>query len=183
MARISLGSNQCGRVNFIQRHVHQGPPLFPILRHGRAQPQPSSHCYPRPPSHYLSNLTTDSPVLVLHLFRHQQPSSHTVHVHSVHVTKPSQHSVIHSTRQLSFYSSSSTDLFVPNCPFVSLLPKFLNTSSPEHSLIFSLHFSYPMYLPPYNALPQLLRHSNTCSHLYPILLFSTLFSGSKPTSI
>ena len=35
-------------------------------------------------------------------------------IHSLHVSKPSQYSLIHSTRQVPSYSGSSTHLFIPN---------------------------------------------------------------------
>ena len=49
-----------------------------------------------PPLRHPSNLTPTYPVLDLHL-RHQQPSNHTGLIHSLHVSKPSQYSMFHST--------------------------------------------------------------------------------------
>ena len=61
---------------------------------------------PRPPS--------IQPNLGLPLTHPQHPSSQTALIHSLHVSKQSQYSPIHSTRQLPSYSSPSTNLFIPN---------------------------------------------------------------------
>ena len=63
------------------------------------------------------------PNLSLPRTRLLNPSHLTVLIHSLLVSKPSQYSKIHSTRQLPFYPSSSTHLFIPN---------FIH--SPQHSL-------------------------------------------------
>ena len=49
-------------------------------------------------------------------------------------------------------------LFIPNYPFVTLPPNFSNTSSQEHSLSYSQHFSSPMPLLRATLLVQLLLH-------------------------
>ena len=72
-------------------------------------------------------------------------------IHSFHMPKPSQYSLISLTREIPFYSSSHMHLFIPNSihyiPFVfTHLTKFSNTSFQEHSLLFSQHISYPMPL-------------------------------------
>ena len=53
---------------------------------------PSSLCCPRAPSHHPSNLTLDYPVRVRFCYRHQHPSRHGVHIHSLHMPKPSKYS-------------------------------------------------------------------------------------------
>ena len=113
------------------------------------------------------------------LFLHQQPSSHTVLIHSLHVCKPTQYSLILSTRQLTFYSSSYRHLFIPNYPFVTLPPNFSNTSSQEHSLSFSRHFSCPTLLLRITPLVQSLLHIYTSSHLSPILYCIAYFQRSS----
>ena len=68
--------------------------------------------------------------------------------------------------QLSFYSSFSINLFVPNSiPSSLLLPYFSNISPQEHSLFIFLHVSFFSAMP----LEQLLTHTDTFSHLYPII--------------
>ena len=64
---------------------------------------PSFLCCPRSPSHHPSNLTlVCASVVYLYStdFCHQHSSSHMVLIHSFHVSKPSQYSLIHSTCQL-----------------------------------------------------------------------------------
>lgn len=48
----------------------------------------------------------------LNYFRHRHPPSHTGLIHSFHVSKTPQHSLIHNISQLQSYSSSNTNLFV-----------------------------------------------------------------------
>ena len=62
-----------------------------------ARPETSVFCYSRSPSLHPSNLTSVYPVPAFH-FRHQHPSSNTVLIHSLHVYKRSQCSLIRSTR-------------------------------------------------------------------------------------
>ena len=69
-------------------------------------------------------------------FRHQPLSYHMVLIHSLHVSKSSQYSLIHSTLQL-------LSLLSLLDPFVTLAPHFSNNSFREHSLSFSQHSSYP----------------------------------------
>ena len=56
------------------------------------QPSPSSHCSQRPPSHHPSNLTSVNPVPTLHLLPPSTPFYHTVHLHSLPLSKPCQYS-------------------------------------------------------------------------------------------
>ena len=68
----------------------------------------SLHCT-RPPSHHPSNLTPASPYSI-YFRRHQQPYGTSPFSSCPnHLNSP-----IHSTRQLPFYSSSSTHLITPN---------------------------------------------------------------------
>ena len=84
------------------------------LAHPSHQPQPSSLCSSRRSSRHPSNLTSSPHTRPQRTFHHHHPSSHTVLIHSLHVSKPSQYSLIHSTRQLPFYSNSNMHLFIPN---------------------------------------------------------------------
>ena len=63
-------------------------------------------------------------------------------------------------------------IFIPaqlrTSSFVTLQPKFSSTSSQEHSLSFSEHFSYPMSLLRTTPLVQLLLHMDTFWSLSPI---------------
>ena len=91
-------------------YMHRGSPLLPILRalsrrlhrHPSAARTPHSH---RPP-----NLTTINPRTSSIYFRpqtyllHEHPNRRTVLIHSLNVSKPSQYSLNHSTRQLPFNS-------------------------------------------------------------------------------
>ena len=65
--------------------------------------------------------------------------------------------------QLPFYSSSPTHIFIPTWKHQTwtLQPNFSNTSSQEHSLSFSQHFSYPMPLFRTTPLVQLLFNIDT----------------------
>ena len=63
-----------------------------------AQPPSSFPCCPRPPSHHPSNLTSVYLVLPPTYFRHQHSSGNKVLVHSFHMPRPSQYSLIRSTR-------------------------------------------------------------------------------------
>ena len=86
--------------------MHQGSPLIYILHcHATSTVIPLLQ---RPPSHHPSNLTSVYPVPSPTYFRHKHPSSHTELIHSLHVSKPSQYSLLHSTRQFPFYCCSST---------------------------------------------------------------------------
>ena len=102
------------RLTLDHPHIRKGSQLLPML------PPPSSLCCPRPPSHHPSNLTSFYPVPAFHLL----PPSTLIairDIHSLHVSKSSQYSLIHSTRQLLFYS-----IFLRTS-------SFLNVSAHYHS--------------------------------------------------
>ena len=81
-----------GRVELGHPQTGQGSPLL-------AQPSPSSLFCPRPPSHHPAKpRCTSYPPSAY--FLHQHRSSHTLLIHSVDVSKPSQYSLIHFSRQL-----------------------------------------------------------------------------------
>ena len=105
-----------------------------------AQAQPSSLCCPRSPSHHPFNLTSIFLVPALHLLPPSTP------IHSLHMSKPCKYSVIHSTRQLSFYSSSSNFQlypFVTDTP-TKLLSHFVSrTFTLLLSALLTLHASAP----------------------------------------
>ena len=84
-----------------------------------AQPPPSSACYLKQNSHYTSDLIPVCPALALPLFRSRHSANHMVLIHSLHVTKPRQQSLIHYNCQLSFYSNTFTNLFVINSIYSS----------------------------------------------------------------
>ena len=123
-------------------YMHNGSPLLSIFR---VLSRAASTVIP------LLPITTFTPSIQPNLdlsrnldstyFRHRHPSDHTVLIHSFSFSKPSQYSQIHSARQLPLSTSSSTHLFIPNYPLVTLISKFSNTSSQEHSLSFSQYFS------------------------------------------
>ena len=77
------------------------------------QARQSFFCSPWPPSHHPFSLTSVYLVPALHLLSPSTPFCHTVLIHSFHMLKPSQYSLIRSTCQLHFYSSSHTHLFIP----------------------------------------------------------------------
>ena len=64
-------------------------------------------------------------------------------------------------------------------PFVTMKPNFTNTSSQEHSLSFSQHFSYPMHLLLSMPLVKLFLHIDTFWPLSPIFYCSANFRRSK----
>ena len=90
---------------------------------------------------------------------------------------PRVHSLIHSTRQLPFYSSS----FKRISSFLTVSIRdnpanFSNSSTQEHALSFSQRFSYSMHLLCATQLVQLLHYIQTSSNLSPCnpLLLCTL---------
>ena len=98
-----------------QFHSPIESPLLPIL----CALSRSLHRNPSPTQGNLHTIlptyTRSSPYSCSTYFLHSQdPHSHTVLIHSLHWSKPSQHSLIHSTRLFSLYSKSSTNLFVSN---------------------------------------------------------------------
>ena len=82
-------------------HVHRDSPILPIIRTLPCNsPIPQLHkviftCSIQP---YFGLLLTHLP---LTYFGHKHPFSHSVHIHSLHVSEPSQHSLIHSFHILS----------------------------------------------------------------------------------
>ena len=73
-----------------QLHMHQCSPFLPVLR--AAFTVISSLCYPMPPSHNLSNQPRSNSYPPSSYMRHQHLFSHTVLIHILHLSKPSQHS-------------------------------------------------------------------------------------------
>lgn len=78
-------------------------------------------------------------------------------------SKPSQHSLMHSTCQHNFYFNSSMDLFVPKCIHLYNSYHTSQTLNFRRLLYFSLHFTHPMSLPRTMSLLQLLLHADTFS--------------------
>ena len=62
---------------------------------------PSSLCYPWSPPYHPSNYITVYLIITFTAFI--IPSSHMLLVHSFHVSKPPQHTLINPTRRLSFH--------------------------------------------------------------------------------
>ena len=149
--------------------MHQGSPPFPICRAASSVipmlPRIIFTPYIQPNHGRLVPPSTE--------FRFQHPSCHTLLILSFHMPKPSQYSLICSTRKLPSYSSSPTHLFIPN----SNQPNLSNASSEEHSLSFSQHFSNPMPLLRTTPLVQLLLLIDTSWPLSPILYYSAHFSA------
>ena len=89
-----------------------------------------------------------------------------VDIHSVHVSRPSQHSLINSTSQLYFYSSSSTYLYIP---------KSIDSCHAYHTsqTLISRAYTYllyafliPMRLPYTTPLLQFLPHTDASLCIY-----------------
>ena len=90
----NTGSSKNGSVELIQMHVHQGSPFPSIV----AKPPQSSLCCPRPPSQHPAEPRSPSYPPSTY-FHHQHSSSgNTVLIHSFQMHKPSQYSLICSTR-------------------------------------------------------------------------------------
>ena len=127
-----------GRVVLNYLHMHQGSPLLTLFREVSC----SLHRHPSDARHLLrnpSNLTSVFPHSPSTYFRHQHPSSHTILINFLQVSKPSQCALIHTNHQLLLYFGSATHLFIPNSihTFVALPPNFASISCQEHS--FSQH--------------------------------------------
>ena len=89
--------------------------------------------------------------------------------------KPSQYSLIRSTCQLPFYTSSApphSKLY----PFVIQQSNFSSISSQEHSVSFSQHFSYPIPVLCKTQLLDLILFILTSSNLFQIIYCSAQFS-------
>ena len=146
--------------------MHQGSPLLPIF-HIVAQPPPSSPCCPRlshtshptlPRSTTYSNST---------YIRHRHPSRNSVLIHSLHVSKLSQYSVIHFTRPLTFYfiirrTSSFLTLSIRDTP--TQLLKFCNSRTFTF-LLSALLIPYAYVL--HNAVATITPSIKTLLHIYP----------------
>ena len=79
------------------------------------QPPTSSLCCPRGHLHTIHIAKPRSPSYPPSTYiLHQHSSSDTLLIHSLQLPKPSQYSLIRSTRQLPFYASSHTHLLSPN---------------------------------------------------------------------
>ena len=135
--------------------MKHGSPLFLILHHHPAALLPKA-------TFTLSiQPNLGLPGLELHLL---PPStavsfSHTVVIHSLHVSKPSQYFLIHSTNSISITPPLSASSFLTLSIRVPK-PYFSNTSSQEHSLFFSLHFLYPLSMPHTMPTEQLLPNTD-----------------------
>ena len=94
-------------------------------------------------------------------FGHQHPSGRTILIHSLHVFKPSQYSLIHPTRQLPFHSSSSTHLFISNSILACMYANSIHSNSIHSNSIHSnsIHFNSIHY----NSIHYNSIHSNTSS--------------------
>ena len=148
--------------------ISNGPGLCtPNLSQCCAAP-PSFLCCPKLPSDHLSNLTSVYPVLALHL------SPCGSHQFSTSV----QYSLIHSTRHLPYYSSSSTHFVISNTihwrhltqTFLTLHLKKIHVSHLSTSTLI------PHASAPYNAVGTI---APSCRHFFAFipnpLLLSTLF--------
>ena len=128
-------------------NIPKGSPLIPIF--STLSSSLHLHSSAAKGHHHAvhQTLPRSTPYPLSTYFRHQHTSSHTVLIHSLHVTKPSQYSLIPSTRKLPPYSSSSKQLFSLN----SIRSWYSNNTSQTLHLLnwlsFSQYFSFPMPLP------------------------------------
>ena len=94
-----------------------------MVRHLHCLP---SLCCPRSPSHCPSTLPRSITYPPFTYVCYQHPSSRTLLIHSLHVSKPSRYSLIHFTRKLHSYSSSFAIFTSPITIFIRDTPtKFL----------------------------------------------------------
>ena len=127
-----------GRGDLDHLRNHQGPPLFPLSLFNRIAAQS--------PRAYLGCTKCFAPSIQHNLglprTRHQHSCSHTVLIHSLHVSKPSQYCLIHllanslSIKALQ-HTSSSLTLFIRDIP-----ANFKH----ENIHFLHLHTSYSPYL-------------------------------------
>ena len=117
------------------------------------QPPPLFFCCPKPPPHHPSSLTWVYLVPLSNYFCHQHPSGHTILIHCSHMSKPSQYSLICSTR----YSLSipallriSSFLTLPIRDFSTSLKLLKNFISRTFTFILSA-LLIPHASAPYNA--------------------------------
>ena len=90
------------------------PSYLPLIP---AQPPPSSLCFPSQSSRHPPNLTTVFLVPALHLLLPSTPFyNHTVLIRSLHVSKPYQYYLIHSTHHFPFYIPA----LLPTSSFLTL---------------------------------------------------------------
>ena len=130
-----------------------------------AQPPQTSISCPRPTSHHPCKLTSayrPNPVPAFHLHAPSTPFyTYKILIHSHHVSKPSQYSLIHSARKIPFYFSSSfLSLSIRDTP-TKLLKRVI-------SRIFTFLLSallIPHAVLRTTPLVQLLLHTDTSSHL------------------
>lgn len=114
-SRGNLRTCNMAALTLIHRHMHQSPPLLSVLR------ATSFLCYQRSHSHHSSNQTLVYHAPASHLLLPSTPFHiDTVSIHSFHVAKPSQHSLVPSTRRPTFSptilcASLSLTLSVRSC--------------------------------------------------------------------
>ena len=97
--------------------------------------------------------------------RHQHLSSHTVLFLSLHIPKPFQYSLIRSTSQLAFYTSSPMHLFIPNSIHSWHSNQTSQTLHLKNIHFLSLTLLIPHALLRTMPLVQLLLHIDTFSNL------------------
>ena len=102
---VSVSTNIQGLCKSFEKCTYSHP------SHTIAPHSPSSLCYPWSPSYHLSNHLTVYRIFTSHML-YYHPASHTLLVHSFHVSTPSQHTLINSTCRLSFNFSSSSHLSI-----------------------------------------------------------------------
>ena len=81
---------------------------------------PSSLCYSWLLSYHPSSHITLYLIITSQMVYHH-PSSHMLLVHSFHVSKPSQHTLINFTPRRSFHFSSSSNLFNPLLMYIRII--------------------------------------------------------------
>ena len=103
-------------------------------------------------------------------FHHQHPPSHTILIHSLHVSASSEHSLIHSTRQLTFFPAL---LWTSSLLTLSIRDTPKKTSQILHfkNIHFnSLRTSQPYASAPYNAVATITpEYKRRLSPISPIL--------------
>ena len=115
-----LPSSRCNFKSYNARIINQRSPFSPYMRYLiLACVQQLSIFYSLCQSHHVTASTYDPSDRPRERRRAitLEPSKHSLNhqiIHSLHVSTAFQHSLIHSTRQLSFCSSCSTQLFIPN---------------------------------------------------------------------
>ena len=142
------------------------------------QPPPSFLCCPRTPSYHPSSLTSVSLAPAFHLLPPSTPFwPYGTHIFFPHAQTISMLSDLLYSLTPFLFQLSYAPLHSQLYPFVTPQPNFSNTSSQEHSLSFSRHFSYLMPLLHPTPLVQLLLHINTSWPLSPVLYCPAHFSA------